>query len=66
MNSLEFIINLLWIISVDTIIGLILFILYKIVDFKISFGTSTNFWSDKEWKNILRRNISTKRILNII
>lgn len=48
MNILEFIINLLWLISVDTIIGLILFIVYKIVDFKTSFGTSTNFWSDKE------------------
>lgn len=48
MNILEFIINLLWLISVDTIMGIILFIVYKIIDFKTSFGTSTNFWSDKE------------------
>ena len=48
MNSLEFIINLLWIISVDSIIGIILFIIYKVIDYKKTFGTSTNFWSDKE------------------
>lgn len=46
MNRLEFIINLLWLISVDTIIGIILYITYKILDYKLK-GTSTDFWSDE-------------------
>lgn len=47
MNGLEFIINLLWIVSVDVLVGFILYIIYNLIDFKIK-GTSTDFWSDKE------------------
>ena len=34
MNGLEFLISLLWIISIDIIIGFILFMIYKYVDLK--------------------------------
>jgi len=72
MNGNEFFISLLWLISIDIIIGFLIFMLYKYVDLKYFSnleieqlktenkylkeenqkikGTSTNFWSDKEWK----------------
>ena len=34
MNGLEFLINLLWITSIDVIVGFIVFIIYKYVDLK--------------------------------
>lgn len=34
MNGLEFLVNLLWIISIDVIIGFIVFMIYKYVDLK--------------------------------
>lgn len=34
MNGLEFFINLLWITSIDVIVGFIVFIIYKYVDLK--------------------------------
>lgn len=34
MNGLEFLINLLWIISIDLIVGFIVFMIYKYVDLK--------------------------------
>lgn len=34
MNGLSFVINLLWIISLDIIIGFILFMIYRYTDFK--------------------------------
>lgn len=34
MNGLEFLINLLWIISIDVIVGFIVFMIYKYVDLK--------------------------------
>lgn len=34
MNGLSFLINLLWILSLDVIIGFILFMIYKYVDLK--------------------------------
>ena len=71
MNGNEVFISLLWLISIDIIIGFLIFMLYKYVDLKYFSnleieqlktenkylkeenqkikGTSTNFWSDKEW-----------------
>lgn len=71
MNGLSFTIGLLSIISLDVILGFLIFMLYKYVDMKYFsnleieqlksenkylkeennklYGTSTNFWSDKEW-----------------
>lgn len=34
MNGLEFLINLLWITSIDVIVGFIVFMIYKYVDLK--------------------------------
>lgn len=70
MNGLSFTIGLLSIISLDVILGFLIFMLYKYVDMKYFsnleieqlksenkylkeennklYGTSTNFWSDKE------------------
>ena len=38
MNGLDFLINLLWIISIDVIVGFIIFIIYKYVDLKYFSG----------------------------
>lgn len=38
MNGLEFLINLLWIISIDIIVGFILFMIYKYIDSKYYSG----------------------------
>lgn len=56
MNGLSFLFGLLCLISIDVVIGFILFIIYKYLDLKYFSnleednkkinGTSTNFWRD--------------------